>query len=266
MGFEELKQRQSVIWGNGRFELVSDTIADVHEGIVSALEPEEGESWLDVACGTGGVAERAARAGARVTGIDLAPALIETAKQRAAELGLAIDYRVGDCENLAGIDDASFDVVSSTFGVMFAPDHAAAARELARVVRAGGRLGLASWMPESEIAAQFKMTAPFQPPPPPGVGSPFDWGSREVVEALLGDAFELRFEERTTVFSSGSGEEAWELFVTNFGPTKSLAESLDDARREEFHRAWVEFFETRYRSDGAFRQPREYLHVLGTRR
>jgi SAM-dependent methyltransferase len=266
VAFEELKQWQSIVWGNGRFELVSETIADVHDAIVGALAPTQSERWLDLACGTGAVAERAARAGASVTGIDLAPALVETAKRRAQELGLEIDYRVGDCEDLADLEDAAYDVVSSTFGIMFCPDHAAAAGELTRVVRPGGRIGLANWTPEGEIAEQFRMLAPFQPPLPPGAGSPFDWGSPEYLEALLGNDFELRFDERATTFSSDSGEEAWQFFVTNFGPTKSLAESLDDERREELHRTWVEFFERRYRSDGSIRQPREYLLVLGTRR
>src|SRR5690349_3719868 len=113
MAFEELKQRQSVMWGNGPYQKVSDTIDDVHDTLVERLQPRAGERWLDVACGTGAIAERAARAGATVTGVDLAPALIETAKERATAEGLEIDYRVGDCERLDGIDDASFDVAAS---------------------------------------------------------------------------------------------------------------------------------------------------------
>ena len=101
--------------------------------------PAPGDKWLDLACGTGAVAERAASAGADVTGIDLAPALIETAKERAGELGLDIDYRVGDAENLE-LDDASFDKVSSTCGIMFTPDHEATAGELIRITRSGGRI------------------------------------------------------------------------------------------------------------------------------
>jgi SAM-dependent methyltransferase len=266
MAFEELKQRQSVVWGNGRFELVSETAADVHDGLVQVLSPDPGERWLDLACGTGAVAERAAAAGASVTGIDLAPALVETAKRRAAELALAIDYRVGDCERLETVGDASFDVVSSTFGVMFAPDHRAAAAELARVTRPGGRLGLANWTPDGGIGRLFGVLAPFQPPPPPGVGAPLDWGRPEYLEELLGGAFDLEIDERASVLSIGSAEEMWELFVANFGPLKTLAESLDDGRREELHRAWVEFFEANYRVNGAVEHRREYLLCLGTRR
>jgi SAM-dependent methyltransferase len=266
MAFEELKQRQSVMWGNGRFERISETAVDIYEAVVEAIGPASGELWLDVACGTGAIAERAAAAGAQVVGIDLAPALIETARQLAAEKGLEIDYRVGDCEHLEGIGDASFDVVSSTFGVMFAPNQSAAARELVRVVRPGGRLGLACWTPEGGIGAMLQFTSEFQPPPPEGAGIPLDWGRPEHVERLLGDAFDLRFEKRTSILSIPSGEEYWQLFVTNFGPVRTLAESMEDERREEFHRAWVDFFETNYRANGSIEHPRDYLLVLGTRK
>src|SRR5919202_49561 len=103
MAFEELKQRQSAMWGSGPYERITETIADVHELVVERLAPQPGERWLDLACGTGAVSERAARAGADVTGIDLAPVLVETAQRRAHEHGLAIEYRVGDCERLDGI-------------------------------------------------------------------------------------------------------------------------------------------------------------------
>jgi SAM-dependent methyltransferase len=265
MAFEELKERQAFVWGNGAFEQVSDTVADAHEGIVETLAPAAGETWLDVACGTGAVSSRAAAAGASVTGIDLAPALIETAKRIAQERGLEIDYRVGDAERL-DVADASFDVVSSTFGVMFAPDHARAAAELARVTKAGGRLGLATWTPEGGVGKMFQVTAKFQPPPPEGAGVPLDWGREEYVESLLGDAFDLRFERRVSTYRTDSGEDYWRFYVANFGPVKTIAESLDDEGREEFHQAWVEFFETNYRSNGSIEHDREYLLTLGIRR
>jgi ubiquinone/menaquinone biosynthesis C-methylase UbiE len=138
MAYEDLKQRQSVMWGNGPYQRITETITDIHDVVLERLAPQPGDRWLDLACGTGAVAERAAAAGATVTGVDLAPVLIETAKERAAELGLEIDYRVGDAENLE-LEDASFDKVSSTCGIMFAPDHEAVARELARVTTPAGR-------------------------------------------------------------------------------------------------------------------------------
>src|SRR5262245_25648447 len=136
MAFEELKQKQSAAWGAGPFEQVADEIADIHDDLVERLEPLAEVAFLDVACGTGGVAERAAKRGAHVTGADFAPNLVEIARRRAEERGLEIRYEVGDAERLP-YADGSFEVVASSFGVMFTPDHEAAARELKGVGRAG---------------------------------------------------------------------------------------------------------------------------------
>jgi ubiquinone/menaquinone biosynthesis C-methylase UbiE len=264
MAFEALKQRQSVMWGNGPYQRVTTTIADIHELIVARLNAKAGERWLDLACGTGAVSERAARAGADVVGIDLAPVLIETARERASQQGLKIDYRVGDCERLDGVEDASFDVVSSTCGIMFAPDHEATARELARIVRPGGRIGLANWTPEGGLGRMFGMMAPFQPGPPPS--SPFDWGREERVRELLGDGFKLEIEQHVSTLETADGEEYWQLFSSSYGPTKTLAESLPEERREEFHQAWIDFFERGYRDGDHIAHVREYLLIMGTRR
>jgi SAM-dependent methyltransferase len=188
--------------------------------------------------------------------------LIETAAERAAERGLEIDYRVGDCERLE-LDDASFDAVSSTCGIMFAPDHEAAARELARVTRPGGRIALANWTPTGGLGRMFKMMAPFMPAPPPS--SPFDWGDETRVRELLGESFELDISEHVSTVRLPSGEAFWELFSTSYGPTRTLAESLGD-RREELHEAWVDFFESNYRSNGEIAHTREYLLIVGERR
>ena len=230
--------------------------------MIERLAPESGDRWLDLACGTGAISERAAGAGANVTGIDLAPVLIETAKERADELRLEIDYRVGDAENL-DLPDAGFDKVSSTVGIMFAPDHQAAAGELARVTAPGGRIALANWTPAGGLGRLFKVMAPYQPAPPPS--SPFDWGDESKVRDLLSDSFELEIEERVSPMRIASGEDYWELFSTSYGPTKTLADSLGD-RREDLHRDWVEFFETNYKSNGEIVHTREYLLVQGTRR
>jgi SAM-dependent methyltransferase len=262
MAYEELKQRQSVMWGTGPYQRITETLTDIHEQVIARLDPRPGQHWLDLACGTGAVAERAAARGAWVTGIDLAPALIQTARERAAERRLDIDYRVGDCERLE-IPDERFDAVSSTCGVMFSPDHEATARELARVTRHGGRIALANWTPTGGLGRMFKMMAPFQPAAPPS--SPFDWGSEERVRELLGDHFELDIEEHVSTLHVPSGEAYWDLFSSSYGPTKVLADSLGD-RREELHRAWVDFFETDYRHNGDIAHTREYLLVVGIRR
>jgi SAM-dependent methyltransferase len=198
-----------------------------------------------------------------VTGLDLAPVLIDTAKERAREQGLEIDYVVGDCEAMP-FEDSSFDKVSSTVGIMFSPDHEASARELARVTRPGGRLALANWTPEGGLGRMFAMMAPFQPAKPPS--SPFDWGRPERVRELLGAAFDLEIEENASTLTLPSGEEYWQLFSTSYGPTKVLADNLEDERREEFHRTWVDFFDREYSTDGEVEHTREYLLVSGTRR
>ena len=264
MAFQELKQRQSEVWGSAPFENVANQIANIHDHLVAELAPRAGEQWLDVGTGTGGVAVRAARAGAQVTGSDLSPVLIETAKRLAQEEGLEIDYEVGDAEQLP-YADASYDVVSSSFGAMFAPDHAAVAGELARVTRPGGRIGLTTWDPDGGIGEFFKMLSQFQPPPPEGAGNPLDWGREEHARELLGDDFELRFVHGQDPQVGESGEEIWQLFVTSFGPVKTLYASLDEPRREELHNAYVKHLEE-HRQGGKIEAPREYLIILGTRR
>ncbi len=264
MAFEELKQRQGVMWGSGPFERVEDMIADVHDALVERVAVEGGEPALDVACGTGAISMRLARAGADVTGVDLAPALIETATRRAAEEGLSIRYDVGDCEQLP-YEDASFDVVTSSFGAMFAPDHEAAGRELARVCRPGGRLGLATWRPGGGIGDLFRLTGSFGPPPPPGAGNPLEWGREEHVERLLGDAFELSFEGLDSTLVADSAQKVWELMSVNFGPLKSLLDTLDAEKRAELDRRGVELHGQGGR-DGRVEFSRTYLLTSGRRR
>lgn len=264
MSFQELKQRQSVVWGSAPFENVAEQIANIHDRLVTELAPTAGEKWLDVGTGTGGVAVRAARAGADVTGSDLAPALIETARRLASAEGLVIEYEVGDAEELP-YADASFDIVSSCFGSMFAPDHGAVTRELARVTRPGGRLGLVTWDPEGGIGDFFRLLARFQPSPPEGAGNPLDWGREDHASELLQDDFDLRFLHGSEPQTGESSEEVWDLFVSSFGPMKTLYESLDEGRREELHKAFVGFYDSRTQ-DGRVAAPREYLMILGTRR
>jgi SAM-dependent methyltransferase len=262
--FEELKAKHAVVWGTGPYERVSATIADLQDELVERLEPD-GVRWLDSATGTGEVAKRAARAGADVTGMDLAPVLIETARREAEEEGLDIQYDVGDAEAMP-YEDVSFEVISSACGVMFAPDHAAVAAELARVCRPGGRIGLACWTPDSTVAEMFRAMTPFQPaPPPPGAGSPFDWGREDHVSGLLGDAFDLDLTRLESLLLEDSAESAWELFSNSYGPTKTLADSLEPGRREELRRAFVGVH-TPFEVDGGLRMPRTYLLTLGRRR
>jgi SAM-dependent methyltransferase len=264
MSFEELKARQSVVWGSGAYEPIVEITSEIHEALVAALDGGSGQRWLDIATGTGAVALRAARAGAEVTGVDLAPALIELARKNAAAQGLNVRFQTGDAEALP-VEDASFDIVSSAIGTQFAPDHRAVARELGRVCRSGGRLGLACWTPTSGVAAMFKLMAPFMPSPIPGVGNVFDWGRPDYVQELLGGDFELGIEERDTVLDAEFGEQVWQTFSTAYGPTKTLVGSLDEERREQLHRDWVKLFESSRVGD-RIQQSRTYLLITGHRR
>ena len=264
MAFEQLKERQSTMWGSAPYERVSEHLAGMHDALVERLEPQQGMQWLDVASGTGEVSLRAARRGAHVVGVDFAPPLVESARRNAAEKGLDVRFEVGDAERL-GFDDAEFDVVTSSIGAMFAPDQEAVARELARVCRPGGRLGLTTWTPEGRIGAMFRVLAEFQPPPPPGVRSPLEWGREERLRELLSGTFEIDVEERDVPFEIESGEDAWELFSEAFAPLRTLAGQLEPDRREELRRAWIDFHEEDRVGD-RIRQSRAYLLVVGTRR
>jgi SAM-dependent methyltransferase len=262
--FDELKAKQSVMWGTGPYEQMPQHYEPLLEHLTTAANVQPGERVLDVGTGTGALATRLARTGADVTGVDLAPALIDTARRLAADAGLDVAYDVGDVENLP-YGDASFDVVTSSVGSMFAPNHARVAAELARVTRPGGRIVLGHWSPERGVIDMFKVMVPFQPAPPAGAGSPFKWGDRDYVTELLGDAFDLRFEEGDAPQIASSGEEVWQLFSTVYGPTRTLAANLPDDRREELHRNFVEFFEG-YRTGDGIHNSRPYIVVVGTRR
>jgi SAM-dependent methyltransferase len=264
VAFEELKERQRVAWGAAPFESIEGTIAPMHDDLVRRLGPRHGQQWLDLGCGTGAVAMRAARAKADVTALDLSEVMVETARRRSEAKGLSISYDVGDCENLP-YADGSFDVVSSSVGVIFAPDHPAVARELARVVRPGGRLGLTSWPPEGRVADTMRLAGRFQPPLPEGAGNPFAWGEEQRVRALLGDAFHLEFHAGAAMLTGESGEELWQRFASGLGPTKLLVDSLEPERLDQFHRESVALFEED-REGHWIRQSREYLLTLGTRR
>ena len=267
MAFEELKQKQGVMWGSGPYQNVTDTITDIHEVVIERLAPQAGERWLDLACGTGAVAERAARSGAQVTGVDLAPALIDTARERAADQDLEIDYRVGDCERLDELGDGSFDIVSSTCGIMFAPDHAASAKELGRVTKSGGPHRSRQLGPRRRPRPDVRDDEAVPAAAPRRRGRSLRLGPPR---ARRGAARRrLRARVRATASPRtvpSSAEEYWQVFSTSYGPTKTLADSLDDDRREEFHQTWVDFFEQNYPDNGGIAHAREYLLVLGTRR
>jgi SAM-dependent methyltransferase len=261
VAFDELKEKLSVVWGSAPWELIAGQMAPLHEHIVRALAPEPGDRWLDVGTGTGAVAVIAARAGADVTGVDLAPGMIATARRLAAEEGLPVRYEVGDAEALP-VPDASFDEVSSAMGLIFAPDHAAAASELARVCAPGGRIGFTAWR---ENACFFPLMRRYSPPLLPGQGDAVDWGREEYCERMLGESFDIEFEEGEAPVTGESGEAVWELMLRGSGPLQARYTSLDDDQRDALHGEFVDLLES-HRIDGGIELPARYLLVLGTRR
>jgi SAM-dependent methyltransferase len=240
-------------------------MADIHDDLVSRLGVRAAEQWLDLAAGTGAVATRAARQGAVVTGLDLAPKLIETARRLAAGDGLEIAYEVGDCEDVPH-PAASFDVVSSGQGVIAAPDHAAVARELARVCKPGGRLGLSAWRPGGYMAGELAVLTKYGPPLPEGMGIPLDWGGRDYAASRLGDAFDLEFFDGESPERGESPEWLWEMSSASVGPLKAALASLDADQQAQLCADYIEYL-SRYRiADGTVAMPREYLIILGRRK
>jgi SAM-dependent methyltransferase len=263
MTLDEEARRQAELWGSGQWERLAEGMADIHDRLVAVLDPQPGERLLDVATGTGAVALRAAQAGAEVTAQDLAPRLVDTARRLAAEQGLSIRFDVGDATRLP-YADASFDMIASAHGVAHVPDHRAVARELSRICRPGGRLGLSDWLP-GRFPEFERMLAPFRPVARPGSTRRDDWGRPERVRRLLGEAFELEFVEGNSPWTGVSGEAIWKTYLAANGVARAWVNSLEPDRRQQLHAVWVEYFE-RHRTPDGIRAPRAYLLVLGRRR
>jgi SAM-dependent methyltransferase len=265
MAFEALKDKQSATWGSAPYDRVSAQHLQVLEQLLDALEIKPGMRLLDVATGTGELARPAARRGLQVTGVDFAPGLIDVARTVTEFEGLDVSFDVGDAEALP-YRDAAFDVVTSGFGVIFAPDQHAAASELARVTAPGGQLGLTAWLHGGAVNRMFAVQRTYMPPPPDGAGSPFDWGRRDHVQSLLSDAFDLDITLHVAPQLGPDGAAMWRLMSRSYGPTKALAESLEPESREAFQRDFAAFFDAHRDERGWVSLPREYLQIVGRRR
>jgi ubiquinone/menaquinone biosynthesis C-methylase UbiE len=248
------------VWSVGSYERIAGRLAPVQDQLTALLAPRAGEDVLDAATGTGEIAIRAARTGARVRAIDISESMIEKARRRVEELGVPVEFDLGDVEYLP-YDDASFDVVASSFGLVFAPDHANVAAELARVTRRGGRIGFSAWKPDPKLGELYRR---FTDEPLEGREA-YEWGREDHVEDMLSEDFGLEFEDGTLTIEAESGEEVWKLFSESAPPVVSLVAKLDEGRRAEFHQAFVELYEG-YRTDDGVRAPRRYLIVLGKRK
>jgi len=235
-GLAEVKQHARTTWATGDFATVARlTLWDVGERLVRRVGIGRDEDVLDVACGTGNAALRAAGAGGRTTGLDLTPELLDAGRALAAEDGVDVTWVEGDAEDLP-FDDASFDVVLSTFGVMFAPRHRVAAREVARVLRPGGRIGLTTWTPDGATGRMFRALGAFMPPPPPFAEPPLAWGDEDHVRDLFdGTGIVLEFAcESIPASPFTDAEEAVAFSERNFGPVMMLKAMLE--QRAEWER------------------------------
>ena len=242
------------MWDAGNFAIVAERILESGELVVDRAGIEPGMELLDVACGTGNATVPAAKAGARVTGLDFAPGLLEVARERAADAMVEIDFIEGDAQQLP-FEDASFDRVVSTFGHMFAPDHRRTADEMKRVLKPDGVISVACWTPEGSTGGMFRTIAGLIPPPP-GFQPPPLWGTEDHVREMWGDA---EFERHEIVWTDESVENYAQFMLTNFGPLLNAREVLGERENEldEAFRAYLE--DENEMDDGFFRIRFEYV-------
>ena len=265
MAIQAHNEKPAATWGSGGedYDKISECIADSIEHLLNRLDVRPGERALDLATGTGWTARRLAQKGAKVTALDIGEGVVEAAKRLAQRANLDIEFAVGDAEG-TDLPSGALDVTASTCGVMFASRPEAVAKELARLCRPGGRIGLTTWPPTSTLAQMFQMMKPYMPPPPnPAPPSPFEWGRPERVSELLGGDFDLKFETGTTVLRMTSGEYVWEVFSEGHGPTKTLHRTTD--RRDDPRRDFIAFHDAHLAELGGA-VPRDHLVVVGTRR
>ncbi len=262
--FAAIKSRQHAAWGSGDYAIVGTTVQIVGETLCEAVDLRAGERVLDVAAGNGNATLAAARRFAEVVSTDYVGALLERGRERAKADRLPVTFLEADAENLP-FETGSFDVVLSTFGVMFAPDHETAASELVRVCRRGGRIGLANWTPESFVGRLFKLIGQYVPPAP-GVRSPALWGTKAYLGGLVGAHASVAAESRTFVFRYRSPEHFIEIFRNYYGPVLKAFAALDEAARaaleKDLHALIDEF---NLAEDGTAVIPSEYLEAVITK-
>jgi SAM-dependent methyltransferase len=227
---DEVKQRQQTAWASGNYAVVGTTLQIVGEMLCEALDLRSGEKVLDVAAGNGNATLAAARRWCEVTSTDYVASLLDQGKARSAAEGARVDFQIADAENLPFAAE-SFDVVLSTFGVMFAPDQTRAASELLRVCRRGGRIGLANWTPESFVGQLFK-TIGRHVPPPVGVKSPALWGTVSFLQEHFGNHTSIATTRRTFVFRYRSPEHFVDVFSAFYGPVHKVFGALDEESRK----------------------------------
>ena len=264
--FTALKTRQQAAWGSGDYAVVGTTLQIVGEQLAEACDLKTDERVLDVAAGNGNASLAAARRGCVVTSTDYVPSLLERGAERARAERLEMRFQAADVEALP-FDDASFDAVLSTFGVMFAPDHARSAAEMARVCRSGGRIALANWTPDSLIGRMFKVLGRHVPPPA-GVQPPALWGTEAHLRELFGprvariDAVSRHFN-----FRYRSAAHFIDVFRTWYGPVHKAFGALPAEKGEALAHDLNDLLESMNRAGpGSLVVPSEYLEAVVTLR
>ena len=261
--YAAIKSRQQATWASGDFGVIGTTLQIVGESLCEAADVCAGERVLDVAAGNGNATLAAARRFADVTSTDYVPHLLEQGRQRAAAERLPVTFEVADAEALP-YDDETFDAVLSTFGAMFAPDQRRTASELLRVVRPGGRIGLASWTPDGFLGDLFRTMAPFAPPPA-GIASPMRWGTETALVEWFGpQASDIRCARRMFNFRYRSAEHWVDMFRTYYGPTHKAFAALAPPQQSELQGALLALLSRANRARDATRLviPGEYLEAV----
>ena len=261
-----VKAKQQAAWAAGDYAVIGTTLQIVGETLCEALDVRAGQRVLDVAAGNGNATLAAARRWCDVVSTDYVPALLERAKARAGAEGLAVQFEQADAENLQ-YEEGTFDVVLSTFGVMFTPNQEQAASELARVCKRGGKIGLANWTPQSFIGELFKLMGRYLPPPA-GVRPPSLWGTEERLRELFGSRVaSLQAPRRNFMFRYRSARHWLDTFRTYYGPMHKAFAALDSGKQESLAEdllGLAQRFNTA--TDGSMVVPGEYLEaVIGLR-
>jgi len=261
-----LKTRQHGAWSSGDYAVVGTTLQIVGEQLCEALDIRSGQRVLDVAAGNGNATLAAARRWCDVVSTDYVPSLLERGRLRAAAEGLSVEFKEADAEAL-GFGDAAFDVVVSTFGVMFTPNQDAAAAELLRVCKSGGKIGLANWTPDGFIGQVFKTLGKYLPPPA-GAKSPALWGTRaRLIEMFGASAISVKSEPRNFSFRYRSPEHFLDVFKSYYGPMLKAFAALDAVNQQGLRNDLLALIARMNRAeDGTMIVPSEYLEIVIVKR
>jgi SAM-dependent methyltransferase len=252
----------SALWGRGEYGVIGQNLQVVADMLCSKTGIGNSDTVLDIGTGTGNAAIAAARQGCRVVGVDVSPELLDQARRRAQQENLEIEFIEADALNLP-FEDSAFDAVLSTFGIMFAAPHAAAASEMFRVCRSGGKIGLANWAPDGVFGATGKVTAEFLPTDPDSA-SPAAWGGHAYLESLIGTQAEFENSRQRVIYEYPGVDEYMDTLINSYPPTINTFAKLDGDRQAELRERLSALYQSwNLAADGRFCMPMDYLETIG---